>query len=347
MKDSENTMILSMDLTGYKWLYLQNQRKLFLMTTILAAVLLLCVQLFWTDSFFFTTLLRKPCNKYLPKVVLFGVAKSGTGVVRMFLNAHPDIDVGPGKTPETGVWEKPSVSFFDLHYEEGLDWYRMKMPCSDIHHLIIDHTPQYFKKAYVPKRVYMYNHSIRLLLVIRDPVRRAISQYLQMKDGRPNFDKDLDVESFLSNQAGEIDNYNPAISQSLYILHLSKWLKLFKLNQIYIVNGDEFAKNPLRQLTEIETFLGVKPFFTPEIVYFNETRGFYCVKLAGALKPFQCGGKNKGRTHPQLKDSTMLRLQKFFKPYNERLFRVIGKRFNWTSNSIKKTSKTDDWIWRG
>ena len=309
----------------------RHSQRRFLLSVILAGLIFLCMPSFWMTWVYSNVPLRKPCKKFLPKAVCIGVTKGGTGALRMFLGAHPEIDIGPGKSPEIGMWENPAVNFFDMHYELGLEWYLNKMPCSEPDHIIIDHTPQYFMKEYVPKRVYMFNNTIRLLLVIREPISRTVSQYLQWKGRRPNFDQELDIESFLLDESGrKIDEKNAATSKSTYILHLKKWLSVFKLHQIYIVNGDEFRQNPLRQLNEIETFLGVKPHFTPENIYYNKTRGFYCVKTSEIGKGFQCGGGGKGRKHPELTKSTLRQLVEFFKPYNEKLFKTIGKRFNWT-----------------
>ena len=35
------------------------------------------------------------------------------------------------------------------------------------------------------------------------------------------------------------------------------------------------------------------------------------------------------QTYPEMKSETRKRLQEFFKPHNEKLFSLIGKRFNW------------------
>lgn len=314
-----------MELSQCLHYYFPNQRKLFF------GVLTIAGTMFLLMTAVFNNVLREPCQKFPPKAICFGVTKSGTGALRMFLGAHPEIDIAPAKTPDLGLWEKPSVSFFDLHYEEGLDWYLNKMPCSKPNKIIIDHTPQYFKKNFVPRRIYMFNSTIRLLLVLREPISRTVSHYLQMKDMRPNFDQSLDIETFLMDESGKrIDIENPAVSMSAYILYLKKWLSIFNLDQIYIVDGNEFARSPLRQLKEIETFLGIKSFFNSDIVYYNETRGFYCVKMLETDKRFQCGGVKKGRTHPKLTEPTFNQLKEYFEPYNKRLFRLIGKQFNWT-----------------
>jgi len=43
----------------------------------------------------------------------------------------------------------------------------------------MEKTPSYFVTKEVPERVYKMNPSIKLLVVVRDPVTRAISDYTQ------------------------------------------------------------------------------------------------------------------------------------------------------------------------
>ena len=321
---------------------LQKMRRIKLFkTAVFGGTIFFCMHMLWRDSDSFSgftiteegdtaqthsfrlqhsneTSKTKVCCKILPTVVLIGVAKSGTAAVSMFLDAHPDIDVG-----------FHNVRYHSVSYGESLEWYRMQMPCSGPGHVVIDLEHQYFKKAFVPERVHMYNNSIKLILIVREPIKRTISQFLQA--GRIYQQRHFEgIESWLLNKNGAVDEANFAISESTYIDHLAKWLQYFDLNQLYIVNGDEFAINPLRQLKELEQFLKVKPFFTSEMIIFNKDRGFYCVKREDRKSRVKCGNSNKGRAHPEIKDSTRLKLQRYFEPYNEKLFKTIGKRFNWT-----------------
>ena len=266
------------------------------------------------------------CKRYPPKAIVFGVSKCGTGALRMFLSAHPEIDNAPVKdTPEH------AVNYFDLHYEEGLKWYIKQMPCSEPDRMIIDHTPQYFRKDYVPKRVYKFNSNVKLVLIVREPISRTVSQYLQMKALRPQSVETIDIDSFLMDKTGtRINVKSNAIVTSTYFIELQKWLDFFRLEQMYILDGTEMLKNPLRQLQELENFLGVKPYFNSEIIYFNATRGLHCVRMYNKEGGLQCGSPGKGREHPKLKDSTFNLLKEYFEPYNKKLFDTIGKRFNWT-----------------
>ena len=266
------------------------------------------------------------CKRYPPKALLIGVPKSGTAALRMFLRSHPEID-----NAFKSASSKHGVDYFTENYEKGLVWYIKQMPCSEPNRMIIDHTPQYFRAASIPERVYQFNSTIKLILIVREPISRSVSQILQMNATRPNMDKTVDIDSFLTDETGKnIDFTNGVVLKSNYYIQIKKWLDVFRFDQFYIVDGNELFRSPLRQLRELETFLGVTPYYNTENVFLGATRGCYCVKAYNKRKGLQCVSKGKGRVHPRLKDTTFNLLKKYFEPYNEQFFKSIGKRFNWT-----------------
>ena len=112
---------------------------------------------------------RQP-KKRLPQCIIIGQRKAGTRALLTFLKAiHPDI-VGP--TAE--------LHFFDTNeeYRRGLGYYRKQMPKSKSNQLTIEKTPRYFRTAGVAERIKQMNDSIKLILIVRDPVKRMISEYL-------------------------------------------------------------------------------------------------------------------------------------------------------------------------
>ena len=276
------------------------------------------------------------CEKYFPKAIVIGVRKCGTSALEMFLKAHPDIDNVP-----VGTGRQKSLSFFYKHYEKGLAWYLSQMPCSGPDKVIVEHSSQYYSKEQCINRISMFNSRIKLILLVREPISRTISQYLQSREqflessvGRrgEQFGTSFDVESFLLDESRvKIDIDNFAVSHSSYDIHMQKWLKLFPLNQFHIIDAGELAKQPLKPLKQLENFLGVRSYFDSDTVYFNETRGFHCVKDYSKEEPFRCPRPSKGREHPQLTDSTYNLLKEYFDPLNDKFFKNIGKEFNWTT----------------
>jgi Sulfotransferase domain len=111
----------------------------------------------------------------LPQCLIIGVRKAGTRALLEFLSLHPDIRI-----------QKQELHFFDddQTYSLGLDWYRRRMPYTTSNQLTIEKTPGYFVGEEAPHRVRTMNVSVKLLVIVRDPVERAISDYTQLHAAR-------------------------------------------------------------------------------------------------------------------------------------------------------------------
>lgn len=107
-------------------------------------------------------------NRRLPSALIIGVKKSGTRALLEFIRFHPDVRASGCE-----------VHFFDRHYNKGLRWYRHRMPVTRPGQVTMEKTPSYFITREVPKRIYKMEPKTRLLLVVRDPVTRAVSDYTQ------------------------------------------------------------------------------------------------------------------------------------------------------------------------
>jgi [heparan sulfate]-glucosamine 3-sulfotransferase 5 len=67
------------------------------------------------------------------------------------------------------------IHFFDRdeNYIKGLEWYASQMPETFPSQIAIEKSPSYFVTPEVPERIYEMNSSIRLLLIVREPVRKC------------------------------------------------------------------------------------------------------------------------------------------------------------------------------
>jgi len=114
-------------------------------------------------------------TKKLPQAIIIGAKKCGTRALLKFIGAHHNISTAGAE-----------VHFFDRNYHLGLDWYREQMPYSNDYQITIEKTPKYFIDKEVPKRVYEMNPKVKLIIVLRDPVTRAVSEYTQSLTKFPN-----------------------------------------------------------------------------------------------------------------------------------------------------------------
>ena len=271
---------------------------------------------------------RSPSNccykgerKRFPDVVIIGVKKGGTRALIDMLKSHPEI-----------VAASNEVHYFDReeNFQKGVQWYIDQMPYSLNNQITIEKSPSYFISSIAAQRMSIMSPNIKLILIVRNPIDRAISDYTQLLYRKEKYHGTFEGAAFLS-PSGEINTEFSPISVSMYDIYIKSWLKYFDLNQLHIVDGDTLINSPIRELKRAEKFLSVSNYFTDEMFYFNTTKGFYCWKKTdkkGSLIPY-CLGSAKGRQHPHLSNSTLQRLHSFFDPHTENFFLQVKKRFNW------------------
>ena len=50
-------------------------------------------------------------------------------------------------------------------------------------------------------------------------------------------------------------NFASFLRQSIYAVHIRRWLALFPLSQLHVVHGERFIRKPWHELAKIEHFL--------------------------------------------------------------------------------------------
>ncbi|XP_076855474.1 heparan sulfate glucosamine 3-O-sulfotransferase 3B1b [Brachyhypopomus gauderio] len=256
-------------------------------------------------------------SKRLPQAIIIGVKKGGTRALLEFLRVHPDI---------RAVGAEPH--FFDRNYENGLDWYRELMPKTLEGQITMEKTPSYFVTREAPARIHSMSRSTKLIVVVRDPVTRAISDYTQTLSKKPDIPT-FESLTFKNRTTGLIDTSWSAVQIGIYAKHLDNWLQFFPMHQILFVSGERLISDPAGELGRVQDFLGLKRIITDKHFYFNQTKGFPCLKKAeGSSKP-HCLGKTKGRTHPNIHPEVVRRLRDFYRPFNMKFYQMTGHNFGW------------------
>ncbi len=261
----------------------------------------------------------KHTKRRLPHCVIIGVRKCGTRALLEFLNLHPGVQA-----------QKREMHFFDDddNYSLGLEWYRKKMPYSFPDQITIEKTPAYFIEEKAPERIYHMNSSVKLLLVVRDPTERTISDYTQIHVNRLEKKKPHDAfENLVLDEDGNVRKSYNAVRRSLYHRHMENWLQWFPLKQIHVVSGEQLVKKPWEELARVESFLGIEHKLNSDHFYFNETRGFYCEKREKTGG--KCLARSKGRIHPPVDPIVLEKLRDFYRPHNQIFYDQIGRDLGW------------------
>uniref|UniRef100_A0A8C9U4X7 Sulfotransferase n=1 Tax=Serinus canaria TaxID=9135 RepID=A0A8C9U4X7_SERCA len=263
-------------------------------------------------------------EKRLPQALIIGVKKGGTRALLEAIRAHPDV---------RAVGTEPH--FFDRNYEKGLEWYRNVMPKTLEGQITMEKTPSYFVTNEAPRRIHSMAKDTKLIVVVRNPVTRAISDYTQTLSKKPEIPT-FEVLAFKNRTLGLIDASWSAIRIGIYALHLENWLQYFPLSQILFVSGERLITDPAGEMAKVQDFLGLKRIVTEKHFYFNKTKGFPCLKKPEDSSAPRCLGKSKGRTHPKIDPDVIHRLRKFYKPFNVMFYQMTGQDFQWEQEESDK-----------
>ncbi|KAJ8946307.1 hypothetical protein NQ318_004196, partial [Aromia moschata] len=240
-------------------------------------------------------------ERQLPSALIIGVKKGGT---RALFRIHPN------------------SSRRSRSRQRGFQWYRTHMPATLEGQLTIEKTPSYFITKEAPRRVQLMNPSTKLLVVVRDPVTRAVSDYAQAIS-KKNDMKPFEQLVFVNGSIGSIiDTSWGPIKLGIYSRYLTRWL-----------NGERLVLDPAIELKRVQDFLGLKRVVTEKHFYFNSTKGFPCLfKSEGHSAP-HCLGKTKGRSHPYVNPIVLQRLRDFYRPFNNHFYQMTGINFGWLKSA--------------
>lgn len=226
------------------------------------------------------------------------------------------------------------------------------MPLASSTQLTIEKTPSYYITKEAPKRIYEINPAMKLLVVVRNPVTRAISGrpyhslMLQYNQVITVFQPTLDYTQTVSKRPGmksfeEMAFKDPinrvvntswgAIKIGLYYRHLKRWLKYFSPDQFHFVSGELLISEPAAEMQRVERFLGLKPVISAAHFHYNPAKGFPCLSRNASNDRTQlhCLGKTKGRAHPHISPDVIGTLASFFEPFNRRFYSLTGRNFGW------------------
>jgi len=271
------------------------------------------------------SLYRTYCNfegplHLLPNFIIFGVSRSGTTSLYQYLSQHPNIEPCAVKEPR----------YFDVYYDRGVNWYKMNFPSkfqkfvfTKIKHkkfITGEASGAYLQNPHAPKRIRNLDPNMKLILLLRNPVDRAFSHYIRkMKNGSEKLSFEEAIEQEKSRIEGEQEKmeknekyYSPIyhslayITTGLYVIRLKHWLKYFSMKQILILENGEFLRDPEKVYNQAIEFLDLPTW-----------------KLS-KYKKF-----SKQRLSLEMDSKTREKLLDYCKPFNEELYSLIGKKFDW------------------
>lgn len=193
----------------------------------------------------------------LPDFVIIGAQKSGSTFFLRCLRDHPDVFMPRG---EVRSFEDPYYADGDLRDLEALfDGVRLER-------VLGIKRPGYLARPEVAPRLHRHLPDARLIAILRDPARRAVSAYFHlMRDG---FIPVRPLEEGMSRILdGDYRSEHPKSAEILdfgfYHRHLSRYLEYFDRGRILIELFDDLRTEPLAAVQRAYRFIGVDDRYVP------------------------------------------------------------------------------------
>jgi hypothetical protein len=182
----------------------------------------------------------------LPNLVIIGAMKSGTTSLHHYLNLHPEISMSHPK----------ELDFFcnNNNWQKGIKWYESHF--AEAARIRGESSTNYtkfptFKR--VPERMYSTVPNTKIIYLLRDPMERIISHYVE------NFSTGLEKRPIRRVLMGMADNHY--LNCSRYYFQLEQYFKYFDDSNIFIVDSYELRNRRRQTLQQIFRFLGVDDSF--------------------------------------------------------------------------------------
>lgn len=259
-------------------------------------------------------------KRRLPGCIIIGAPKTGSFALITFLGLHPSVAIA----------EREVMFFNDDHlYSKGLGWYTHQMPPSTAKQLTVEKSPRYLYSPDAPERIYKMNRDVQLVLLVREPIERAMSCYLHRKatkEASGNVYRKTFEDITVDSETRRVNESESCIRDSKYSSFYLKWLHWFPRKQIHVVSGDRLIDNPLPEMRLLEAFLKLKPWFSEKIFRYNADKGFYCYVYHGQE---QCFNDKKGRQHPDIDPEALTLLKQYFRPINSLFYDLTGRDLGW------------------
>lgn len=319
---------------------LQSRRKVLavLLLAVIGSFFLISLQvsdkrsvLSHRSSYSDETVLDK-ARSIFPRVFIIGFAKSGTKALYEALKMHPQLN-GPLK----------ETRYFSLHYQLKIASYLKLFTTPLPSQLNIEKSPDYVTSKGVARRISttalqlgVQPSSLKFIVVLRNPVARSVSEYLEWNYYRiTNGKRRLrPFSQLVLNSQMEVVKSLTFVNNSLYAYHIDAggWLTQYNKSQFCFVNGDQFRIEPSSEIRKLEKCIGVNPYFKEENFVYKKESDRYCLKdVTGEVI---CLGPGKGRKHPPIPRAVVDKLKKFYHQWNERLYNFIGESYGWEESDL-------------
>jgi hypothetical protein len=148
--------------------------------------------------------------------------------------------------------------FFDALFYKGIKWYRSYYKHATKERALCDISPTYLHHPKVPKRIKEMMPSVKIVLILRDPVERAFSHYVDLIGWGYTKGSFLEVlQDPVEVPRGREKIQFDIFEMGLYGKHVGRYLECFSRDQIGVFLFDDMRDDCKCFLAKLCKFIGV------------------------------------------------------------------------------------------
>lgn len=263
--------------------------------------------------------LRLATNRYrqLPSTVIIGAQKAGTTQLYSYLIRHPRCFGGYPK----------EIQYFSRFPDRSVGWYRSRFPfarrVAKVDGITIEATPAYMAMPQALHHMRQVLPDARLVVLLRDPVDRAFSQYQhqkrryrELRDFPTVVRSDMQQYKYVPRlglaRSTEALTFKGCVVRGYYALQLELLWQEYPREQVLIVDSADLFDDTNAVCQRVFDFVGLDRFAVqPDKIY---NRGHYREKIDPAMAEL---------------------LRDHYRPHDELLVELVGRPFRWMESSAK------------
>lgn len=238
-----------------------------------------------------------------PDYLIIGTMKGGTTILHDFICDHPEVSIA----------EKKEIHYFSLYYDKGEEWYsgHFKGPEKTI---IGEASPTYFDMSsfgVLPKLIKNDLPDVKIILIVRDPVARAISHYNHFCTiNKIEMLQEIGAERFFNlpyssslRETEKLDSYLfQVLNFSCYRKKFAGYKRVFGEN-ILVLNNKDLRQKPQGEMEKVFNHLSLSAYESP---LFKEVR------------------YSSGTSSDQVSNETLRKLSDFLYPDFEKFCKIAN-----------------------
>ena len=268
---------------------------------------------------------------------IVGAPKTGTTSLYYYLNQHTNVCMSSIKEPNFFSAKEVNSLFYKSQIVDEINEYH-KLFSQNKKQIIGEASVSYLFFDEVPNRIYKYNPKAKIIILLRNPIERALSHYLM--DFRLGFCSE-NFEDIIAQPEIFPQYYQQYLELGNYFLQLKRYINVFNENQLSIVFYDDLKSDSQKVMKHIfsfleiefqdldysiqNSFLSTSNIFVSELYKFNSLR-----KIVKSLfpEPFLSLVKSiffSNNSKPTFSDSIIKQLNAYYKSDIVELEKLLNK----------------------